>query len=106
MAVTKITPTKIEEYNKGTTTPTSTLVGANGADLLFTGKDHRILIMVDTADITVKAGNGIQGVTDLTVKSGESVVLESGFFKNVSGEHKGTVHITGATAKITAIELP
>lgn len=106
MAVTKIKPTKMEEYNKGVALPTAVLVGTDGAEILFTGKDHRILIMVDTADITIKSGNGIQGVTDITVESGQAVVLESGFFKHVSGEHKGNVYVTGATAKVSAIELP
>ena len=72
----------------------------------YSGKDHRILLMVDTAAATVKAGNGIQGVTDLSVGIGKSVVLDSGAFKNVSGDHKGAVYITGATAKVLAIELP
>ena len=56
--------------------------------------EHTVLVINASAqtDLTVKAGNGIQGVTDLvlTVPKGVSLVkLESGRFKNVSGANKG-----------------
>ncbi len=60
-------------------------------------KDEHTVLVIDAAaatDLTVKAGNGIQGVTDLTlsVPEGISLVkLESGRFKNVSGENKGKI---------------
>ena len=58
--------------------------------------EHTVLVINASAqtDLTVKAGNGIQGVTDLvlTVPQGVSIVkLESGRFKNVSGANKGKV---------------
>ena len=58
--------------------------------------EHTVLVINASAqtDLTVKAGNGIQGVTDLvlTVPKGVSLVkLESGRFKNVSGANKGKV---------------
>lgn len=58
--------------------------------------EHAVLVINASAqtDLTVKAGNGIQGVTDLalTVPKGVSLVkLESGRFKNVSGANKGKV---------------
>lgn len=58
--------------------------------------EHTVLVINASAqtDLTVKAGNGIQGVTDLvlTVPQGVSLVkLESGRFKNVSGANKGKV---------------
>lgn len=58
--------------------------------------EHTVLVInADTqTNLTVKAGNGIQGVTDLvlTVPNGVSLVkLESGRFKNVSGANKGKV---------------
>lgn len=58
--------------------------------------EHTVLVINASAqtDLTVKAGNGIQGVTDLvlTVPKGVSLVkLESGRFKNVSGSNKGKV---------------
>ena len=62
-------------------------------------KDEHTVLVISNAgntatDLTVKAGNGIQGVTDLvlTVPKGVSLVkLESGRFKNVSGANKGKV---------------
>ena len=60
-------------------------------------KDEHTVLVINAAaqtDLTVKAGNGIQGVTDLvlTVPQGVSLVkLESGRFKNVSGTNKGKV---------------
>ncbi len=60
-------------------------------------KDEHTVLVINAAaqtDLTVKAGNGIQGVTDLvlTVPKGISLVkLESGRFKNVSGANKGKV---------------
>ena len=60
-------------------------------------KDEHTVLVINAStqtDLTVKAGNGIQGVTDLvlTVPQGVSLVkLESGRFKNVSGANKGKV---------------
>ena len=57
-------------------------------------KDEHTVLVINAAtqtNLTVKAGNGIQGVTDLvlTVPQGVSLVkLESGRFKNVSGANK------------------
>lgn len=58
--------------------------------------DKSVLVINASAatNLTVKAGNGIQGVTDLvlTVPQGISLVkLESGRFKNVTGENKGKI---------------
>lgn len=106
MAV-KLSPTKLNEYNVAVATPAATTVTAEGMDLDFTGKAHRILIMVTGAAATITAGDGIQGGGEaLTVPAGQSVVLDSGYFKRVSGEHKGCVYITGADAKVQAVELP
>ena len=60
-------------------------------------KDEHTVLVINAAaqtNLTVMAGNGIQGVTDLvlTVPQGVSLVkLESGRFKNVSGANKGKV---------------
>lgn len=63
--------------------------------------EHTVLVINASAqtDLTVKAGNGIQGVTDLvlTVPQGVSLVkLESGRFKNVSGANKGKVIVVSS----------
>jgi hypothetical protein len=65
--------------------------------------EHTVLVINASAqtDLTVKAGNGIQGVTDLvlTVPKGVSLVkLESGRFKNVSGANKGKVIVVSTGA--------
>ena len=61
--------------------------------------DNKMILVVQNSGsaattLTVKAGNGIQGVADLTltVPAGVNLVkLESGRFKNVSGENKGKI---------------
>lgn len=61
--------------------------------------DNKMILVVQNSGsaattLTVKAGNGIQGVADLTltVPVGVNLVkLESGRFKNVSGENKGEI---------------
>lgn len=75
------------------------------------GDDKMILVIVATAGttLTVKAGNGIQGVADkvLTVPVGTSLVkLESGRFKNVSGTNKGKIVVRSAgTPKVGVVAL-
>lgn len=65
--------------------------------LEFTERDDKMILVISaTADttLTVKAGNGIQGVADLalTVPTGTNLIkLESGRFKNVTGENKGKI---------------
>lgn len=73
-------------------------LAANTAKALdWSEKDEHTILVVNASaqtDLTVKAGNGIQGVTDLTltVPKGVSLVkLESGRFKNVSGANKGKI---------------
>lgn len=64
--------------------------------------DNKMILVVNATTattLTIKAGNGIQGVADLTlnVPVGVSLVkLESGRFKNVSGENKGKIVVVSA----------
>ncbi len=61
--------------------------------------EHSIVVVTNTGlsatDLTVKAGNGIQGVNDVTytvpANSTNIIKLESGRFKNVSGDNKGKI---------------
>ena len=75
------------------------------------GDDKMILVIVATeaTTLTVKAGNGIQGVADkvLTVPVGTSLVkLESGRFKNVSGTNKGKIVVQSPkTPKVGVVAL-
>jgi hypothetical protein len=78
--------------------------------------DGKILLVVQNtggaaADVTVKQGNGLQGVGDYvaSVPAGKSVygVFESGAFLNVSGGHIGKILLSGpTTVKAGAIALP
>ena len=73
--------------------------------------DHVVFCVVaeSATDLTVKAGNGIQGVCDmkLTVPKGTSLFkLESGFYKIMSGANKGKVAVVSTgTPKVGAVAL-
>ena len=82
------------------------------AHLEFDQRDDHVVFCVvaeSATDLTVKAGNGIQGVCDmtLTVPKGTSLFkLESGFYKIMSGENKGKVAVVSTgTPKIGAVAL-
>ena len=89
-------------------TPALTALTADTpAAILWDESDEKMVLVVQNtassdATLTVKAGNGIQGVVDLTLtvpKNAVSLVkLDSGRFKNVSGENKGKIVVVSATA--------
>ena len=88
-------------------TPTLEALTANTAKVLeWSENDAKMLLVINNATsaastLTVKAGNGIQGVCDMTlaVPKGVSLVkLESGRFKNVSGENKGKIVVVSPAA--------
>lgn len=66
----------------------------------FSERDDKMVLVISSDEatkLTVKAGNGLQGVCDLTldVPKGISLIkLESGRFKFVSGENKGKIVIS------------
>ncbi len=116
MARTPINVMKLDDVNKPATagtyasmlTTTNTTIGAE----FKMSKDHKTIVLLvndgtATATATIKAGNGIQGVSDLTVslEAGEYTILclDSGRFKNVSGIDKGKVVIIG-TVKVAVFE--
>jgi hypothetical protein len=81
------------------------------------GGDYKMLFIFSnageaSATATIAVGNGIQGVGDdlvVTVPAGEmhGIVLDSGYFKNVSGEYKDYVKVTpSASLNVAAVELP
>ena len=114
MSVVKITPEKMD-LNTGLTLKDGTAMDASdGIYVEYTGKDDNIvLLLTGSAEdtVTVKMGNGLQGVADQTVSleanKPTALTLESGKFKLVSGDYKGYVHLTGAaTTKVQAFELP
>lgn len=123
MARTVLSAVKLSDRNEFSAPVSSANLTAavNGtsleAELMLDFSDEKCLILVQNAGtsaaaVTVKAGNGIQGVNDLvhSVPASSSVILalDSGRFKNVSGDDKGKVIFVGASTniKIAAFKLP
>ena len=122
MARVVITPIEVTKHStfEGTVLNSALFKGVdvtNGAEVVMDGHDERTVIMVQNTatapgTVTVKAGNGIQGVADevFTVPASSTtfIVPESGRFKNVSGDDKGKLIINGSAATITVavIKLP
>lgn len=120
MARTELTIRKCTEFNKFSE-PFAFLtaaIGAEGAEFVHEDRDNKYLVMLTSkqeteAVVTIHHGNGLQGVSDLVItlapKARSVVCLESGRFKNVSGEDKGKIIITqsvGSDIKITVFKLP
>lgn len=83
----------------------------------LTGGDYKTVFLIANAGnasayATFAIGNGIQGAGSnlvVTVPAGEThaLVLDSGYFKNVSGTDKDAVRITPSAAlSFTIAELP
>lgn len=127
MSATAITKTVVTR-NAATNVPTAaTVAKTDGALVTFDKDDQKILLLlknnVTNAPHTavIKAGNGLQGVSDLeitltgtdtTAGNEKAVVIESGRFVNVTGDNKGKVVIvskdatTGTQIEVRAIVLP
>ena len=122
MAVKAVTPQKLTDFNElgDAVAFNAATTAADGFTVDYTGKSARILILFKNTNAsttarsaTIKAGNGIQGVTDLAtgdIAAGKIVpiCIESGAFKNVSGTNKGKVLIipSHAELEIAVVELP
>lgn len=85
--------------------------------LELTGGDYKTVILMAnagsaSANVVFSVGNGIQGAgANLTVavaaSTTKAIVLDSGYFKNVSGTAKDAVTITPSAAiSFTIVELP
>ena len=127
MAATAITKTVVTR-NAATNVPTAaTVKNLEGALVTFDKDDQKILLLLKnnitnvTHTAVIKAGNGIQGVSDLeitltgtdtTAGNEVAVVIESGRYMDVSGDNKGKVNIvskdttTGTQIEVKAIVLP
>lgn len=90
------------------------LDGTDGAVIDFGGKDCFTLLLftcsVADATLTIKGGNGAKGVPDLPLSIAKDayngIVIDSAYYKQVSGTNKGKVLVTGkATTSVMAIEL-
>lgn len=122
MGATEITNTVLKR-NEAKAMPTAvTVAKGDGALVTFDKDDQKILLLLKnnvsgaTHTAVIKAGNGLQGVSDLevTLDGGAEacVVVESGRFMDVSGDNKGKVNIvskdttTGTQIEVRAIVLP
>ena len=86
-----------------------------GSSVDFGGEDEKTVILFNNTGsgagtATISAGDGIQGVTDLTVNvpvGFSSMVLESGVCKKLTGDNKGAVviKVSATTIAIAAVEL-
>lgn len=120
MAVTAITPEVLtwNTFDADALAMTAPTAAADGFTVDYGYQDAKILLVfentsADTAyDVTIKAGDSIQGVADVTqeIAFGDKAlfVAESGRFKNVSGTNKGKVLIIpeNAAVKMAAVVLP
>lgn len=119
MALASITNVELKRNEAKEVTAAVAVDGTDGAGVNFENKsDGRILLMITNSnasaskDATIKAGDSLQGVEDLVISipAGKTygIVVESGKFKNVSGDNKGKVIIKGASTdiKVQAVELP
>lgn len=117
MAATAIVNTVLA-FNTGAAMPATAAIDAvDGALITCDKADQKMLIIMENADaanaenVTIKAGNGIQGTEDLVIALAASqkkvITIESGKYKNVSGTNKGKIKITGtADVKLACVVLP
>lgn len=122
MAATEITKTALAFNTAAAVPAAATVVLAGGALVTFDKADQKILLLLKNAITTathtavIKAGNGLQGVSDLEVAlaggAEKCVVVESGRYMDVSGDDKGKVNViskdttTGTQIEVRAIVLP
>ena len=80
------------------------LTASTDTPIEWSENDNKMTLVINAANaskLTIKAGNGIQGVADLTldVPKGISLIkLESGRFKHVSGDNKGKIVLNSTVA--------
>lgn len=123
MAAVEIKPIKLTSFNTFTKETADTdfaaIDGTDGAYFVMAKGGDKYVIGIKNAvsseankTITIKAGNGLQGTNDISLTLAKDkiawVVLDSGKFKNVYGENKGKVILTGTdnNLQVKVIELP
>lgn len=117
MAKVKITSDKLSLNEWGTLTFTAGTT--DGFQVPAVNGDWKRVVLVQNTDasaavtVTVKQGNGIQGVKDLdafSVAAGKTAAirLDDGRYKNVYGEDKDYILIVPSSTKasMSVIELP
>ena len=118
MARATVTPIKLGVRNKFSEEITYVAIDAtDGLEFVMDESDEKYVVLIQNTDttndetVTIKKGNGIQGVADYTatIEKGTTVAisLDSGAYKNVSGTDKGKVVITGtADVEVAVVVLP
>lgn len=123
MAAVKINPIKLTSFNtfikETADTDFAAIDGTDGAYFVMAKGGDKYVIGIKNAvsseaskTITIKAGNGLQGTNDISLSLAKDeiawVTLDSGKFKNVYGENKGKVILTGTdnNLQVKVIELP
>jgi len=120
MAVTAIVPEALKTgaFDLDALAMTAAASAEDGFAVDLSAADHKTLFVFQNTGAsartaTVKAGNALQGVSDLTsgdIAAGKfaALAVESGKYKHVSGTLKGKVLVipSHAELKMTAIALP
>ena len=127
MTATAITNTVLKRNEAKAVPSAATVAKTDGALVTFDKDDQKILLLLKnnitnvTHTAVIKAGNGLQGVSDLeitltgtdtTAGNEKAIVIESGRYVNVSGDNKGKVNIVskdttdGNQIEVRAIVLP
>ena len=108
MAATAIVNTVLTDWNQAEDyTAPAAIDGTDGCEITLAA-DHKTLILLEASGettATVKAGDALQGVGDLTIPFSAAgtkcLCLESGRFAKA-----GKVTITGASLKAACVVLP
>lgn len=83
--------------NEIATPELTALVASADTPIEHNDRDDKTILVISAGSackLTVKAGNGIQGTADMTVdvpKGISLLKLDSGRFRNVSGDNKGKI---------------
>lgn len=118
MAVTNITTTKLTLNQwSDALTPTAATAASDGV-LIDLKADFKTVILAQNTNgsasktVTIKAGNGFGGVSDLAAETiaanaTKAIVIDSSRFANATGTNKGKVLVIPASTdvKFTVIEL-
>ena len=105
MARAVITPVKVKLFQTVSDDVAFVALTADGGTIAWDGKDVHAVILVKNGsadtnrDITIEGGNSEYGIDDsnFTIPFGKTkaISIESGFFKNVTGDDKGKVLVKG-----------
>ena len=107
MAASKVTAKRLK-WNEAGTVTLAAVDATDGAVLTPAGDESTVIILASTAAVTatIKAGDGIQGTSDLTVSvaanSTQYIALEAGRFCMTKGADRGKIRLTASAAGLSA----